>query len=72
MKNRAVSTYKSLHQGCLPAKQVENTNRLIRQYIPKESDFTNITHGFLSPNQVSSKSTGWMQGYSCKPAFCNR
>ena len=54
----------------------ENTNGLIRQYIPKDSDFTNITqefleeverklnerprkrHGFLSPNQVFSKSTG--------------
>ena len=54
----------------------ENTNGLIRQYIPKDSDFTNITqefleeverklnerprkrYGFLSPNQVFSKSTG--------------
>ena len=54
----------------------ENTNGVIRQYIPKGSDFTNITqgfleeverklnerprkrHGFLSPNQVFSKSTG--------------
>ncbi len=54
---------------------IENSNGLIRQYIPKGSDFTNITqefleeverklnerprkrHGFLSPNQVFSKST---------------